>query len=279
MQLFSGRWPSVCWRCEILAGNSSLSQQPSCLSFINLLSLEYFFALELLRPVLLWLAFVELNQVGRTKFVAVLKAWLPYLLTLLAVVLWRTVIFPYQTHNYQPALLSRLAADPVSGFLGLAGTVLKDLWVVTFSAWNDIFHLPTLSELGMRNFVLWAGAVLLGFAALAFFVLKNSTARNSEKSTSFQMVLVSLAALLAGGLPFWVTDLPVGLGFPNDRFTLPFIFGVSLLIGALVHLLPGGRVVPQFLLASLVSLSIGSSSSIPLHTSAIGIFSAPCSGR
>ncbi|MHC1782101.1 MAG: tetratricopeptide repeat protein [Anaerolineaceae bacterium] len=227
------------------------------LSFINLLSLEYFFVLELLRPVLLSLASAEFNFHSRRKLFAVLKAWLPYLMTLLAVVLWRTVIFSYQTHNYQPSLLSRLTADPISGFLALAGTVLKDLGVVTFSAWSDIFHLPVLSELGMRYFVLWAGVVLLGFTMLAFFIVKSSNARNNEKSTSIQMVLVSLAALLAGGLPFWVTDLPVGLGFPNDRFTLPFIFGASLLISALVLLLPGGRVVSQMFLASLTALSIG----------------------
>jgi hypothetical protein len=227
------------------------------LSFINLLSLEYFFVLEFLRLLLLWLAFAEPKQTGRARFFAVLKAWLPYLLTLLAVVLWRTVIFPFQTHNYQPALLSRLVVDPFFGCVGLAGTILKDLWVVIFSAWNDIFHLPALSEVGMRNFVLWLGAVLLGFAALVFFILKSSKTMIFEKSTAFQMVLISLAAMVAGGLPFWVTDLPVGLGFPNDRFTLPFIFGASLLISTLVLLLPGKRIVPQLILSGFAAMSIG----------------------
>jgi hypothetical protein len=227
------------------------------LSLINLLSLEYFFVMEGLRPVFLWLAMQSPHLSGRNKVAAFLKAWLPYLIALLAVIVWRTAIFPHQTHNYQPALVARLAGNPLSTLLNLIGTILKDVWTATFAAWSDIFKLPVLTDLGARSFVMWSAAVLIGFSAMVIFVIKSPSCGKPDRRDFIVMILTAIAALLAGGLPFWVTDLPVGLGFPNDRFTLPFIFGACLAISVLVHLLPGGRLTPQLVLSTLAALSIG----------------------
>ncbi len=227
------------------------------LSLINLLSLEYFFVLEGLRPVFLWLAIRGPRLPGRKMVSSFLKAWLPYLTALLAVVVWRTAIFPHQTHNYQPALVARLAGKPLPALLDLAGTILKDLWTATFSAWSDIFNLPVLTVLGARSFVMWAAAVLIGFSAMIIFVFKSPDYGKPDRRDFGVMILTAITALLAGGLPFWVTDLPVGLGFPNDRFILPFIFGACLAISVLLHLLPGGRLAPQLALSALAALSIG----------------------
>ena len=43
--------------------------------------------------------------------------------------------------------------------------------------------------------------------------------------------------LLAGG-PFWLTGLDITLAHPANRFTLPFMLGVSLLLAGLLEFLP-----------------------------------------
>lgn len=227
------------------------------LSLVNLLSLEYFFLLDFLRPFLFWFAIEGQFNTSREKIRHVLKAWLPYLILFFAVIFWRTVIFPYQTHNYQPTLLSKFSSAPLATALTLAGSILKDLWVVTFSTWNDIFKLPSITILGSRSFLVAVAAILASLIILIIYFLKQRTAESREKRSLFQMMVLGLLAALVAGLPFWLTDLPVGLGFPNDRFTLPFIFGVSLFITSFVFLIPGGKLVHISILALLTSLSIG----------------------
>jgi hypothetical protein len=226
------------------------------LSLINLLSLEYFFVLELLRPLLFFIASNYELPLGK-RLLQALKAWLPYLAVFLGVVLWRTVIFSYQTHNYKPALLSRLAANPAAGLSDLAGTIFKDLGVVLGMSWDKIFTLPTVAEIGPRSFVLWLGVMLFGLIAFLVFIFKQQPIEIPARRTYFEMAAFGLVALIAGGLPFWVTDLPVGIGFPNDRFILPFIIGASILIVSLIMMFPFRRGGAQLGLAALVCLCIG----------------------
>ena len=73
------------------------------LSAANLLMMEYFFLLELLRPLLLFLVLDEQPPVPR-KPACAKRCWpgrLTWLL-FLGAVFWRVVLFPYQTSNYQP---------------------------------------------------------------------------------------------------------------------------------------------------------------------------------
>ena len=71
------------------------------------------------------------------------------------------------------------------------------------------------------------------------------------------MLAVGGLALLLAGWPFWLTDVPFSLQFAFDRFTLPFMLGVSLLLGGLACLLPVGRWLRAVLLAGLVALAVG----------------------
>jgi len=44
--------------------------------------------------------------------------------------------------------------------------------------------------------------------------------------------------MLVAGIPYYVTLLPVRLSFPEDRFTMSYVVGVSLLLAGLLELLP-----------------------------------------
>lgn len=63
--------------------------------------------------------------------------------------------------------------------------------------------------------------------------------------------------MLIAGWPFWVTRIPVGLIFPNSRFTLPFVLGVCLAVVGLVSLLPGKPWLRNLVLAILVAGAVG----------------------
>jgi hypothetical protein len=219
------------------------------LSLLNLLTMEYFFLLELLRPLLLWMRLPSERRALR-QLVRNPQFILPLLL-FFGVGIWRAFFFPYQTQNYQPALNS---------ILTLPGEVLRSLWVTGVGAWLDAFQWPG-AEQGRRVILLFAALVGFSLPSLLALLWKQPTPTTDRGSTAWQPVILGAVGLLVAGGPFWLTGLPPGLTFPNDRFTLPFMPGSSLILAGLLQNLPQGRPWGRWLarltLPVLLSFAIG----------------------
>ncbi|MEL7644354.1 MAG: hypothetical protein AAGU25_09635, partial [bacterium] len=84
------------------------------LSAYNHLALEYFFLLEFLRPVLMWLSLQDQELNRRRRLLRVLAGWVPFLLVWAGALIWRFFIFDYQTNNYEIGLLDQLCAAPLA---------------------------------------------------------------------------------------------------------------------------------------------------------------------
>ncbi|MBV6394912.1 MAG: hypothetical protein HFACDABA_00483 [Anaerolineales bacterium] len=84
----------------------------------------------------------------------------------------------------------------------------------------------------------------------------RAVTRNLYPVSLLAPILLSLIALFFAGWPFWLIDFPPALGHPTSRFTLPFMFGVSLLMAGLLDLIPRPRL--KYLLAGmLIALCAG----------------------
>ncbi|KPL75149.1 hypothetical protein [Leptolinea tardivitalis] len=223
---------------------------------LNLMAMEYFFLLELLRPLFLFAAVEgEISVKNRLKKTALY--WLPNLLVFGAVGYWRAFLFPHQTHNYQPVLMAEIKSTPLQALLNLLSTVVKDLWTVLGAAWGQVWRLPDSSLFSLRtSLVYWAGLVLLAVLVGLLAGLAGRKAGRSEKKR-WSFLWIALAGLLVAGIPFWVTGLPIGLGFPNDRFTLPFLLGAAILLAGLLDRLPGKFGLRAGLTALLVAAAVG----------------------
>jgi hypothetical protein len=207
------------------------------LAAINMLTMEYFFLLELLRPLLLFSAFSP-SLPRKDRFLRTAIYWMAFLILFLEMVYWRVFVFPHQTHNYQPVMVELFKTDPLAALTALAGTVLNDLWNVMVVAWSQVLRLPDSSLFSARTtLAYWIGLlVMAALTAIALWISQAKTASPARKDRS--ILWIGFAGLLAAGIPFWVTGLPIGLGFPNDRFTLPFLFGAALVFAGLLELLP-----------------------------------------
>jgi hypothetical protein len=60
-----------------------------------------------------------------------------------------------------------------------------------------------------------------------------------------------------GGIPFWLTNLPIGLDFPWDRFTLAMMFGSCLLVAGLIDWLTRTRLQKVVIFGVLIGLASG----------------------
>jgi hypothetical protein len=236
------------------------------LSFVNLITMEYFFLLELVRPALIWIVLSETVPDRRQRLKQAFKVWLPYLLLFVALVIWRAFFFRFQTQNYQPKILEQLKAQPFQTLAALLGRIAGDLWLTTFAAWGKVFQLPDPAVLGGRTTQVYALVAAASAAVLALYLsaarpgLEDAPApsrRGAQRAWAWPCLLTGLLALLLAGWPFWLTQIPVGLSFPNDRFTLSFMLGSTLFITGLLGLLPLPNWSKVITLGVLLGLAIG----------------------
>lgn len=227
------------------------------LSAINLFSMEYFFMLEVIRPLLIGLVLREKTPQRKQHLMSVLKHWAPYLFLFLAAGIWRAFLFDYQTNNYEVGLLVLLREQPFQTIGLLLGTILRDVWQTVLAVWKLVVQFPSPAAFGQRSWLImliFSLAVLI-FSSVVFRWRARKPEPSAEKRTLTLTLWLGLAALLLGGIPFWVTRIPVGLSFPNDRFTLPFIMGVALVWVSIILLLPIKRWLQISILLLVVSLS------------------------
>lgn len=236
------------------------------LAAVNLLTLEYFFLLELLRPMFIYVGLKKEIPDKGNLFKRVLGVWSPYLIFFVLMAIWRAFFFNaraenFQAESYQMIVLQGLKEQPFSTLVKLGTTMLHDLWLTTGGAWTQAL-IPDLAEMGPRTLALYGGLVFATLILSIVYLLmqKKDEGENDEqrmKSWGWQALLIGAISLLPAGVPFWLTELPIGLTFPNDRFTLPFTFGASFLLAGLIRVLALKHWQKVVLLSLLASLAVG----------------------
>ncbi len=219
-------------------------------SALNLWMHEYFFVLELVRPVVLWIAQRNADRDRRIHLRRTFTLWAPYLTVFLAAVFFRLFIFNNQIYE--------IGGDQ-SGLspFNLLTTIPASLWTVTVAAWSQIFRFPGFTSDGPRTILVYGLVTMLvyGVVVLALFHKPIEKFRKAGKIEAFWTIGLGFFALLVAGWPFWLTGVPVSLGYPANRATLSFMLGASLLFAGLLALLP--RRLDWILAAVFVSLAAG----------------------
>lgn len=220
-------------------------------SALNLWMMEYFFFLELVRPFLLWIFFRPKENRSSFPWSQFGRAYLPYGLLWLIAVLWRIFIFNNQV--YETSLLERLRGSFFPTLLELTQTIVTSLKVVLVDGWLCLFPLARLSVDGRITTLAYWSVVILSLVSLLPFLWQR---RHLVEPVSSLPVWIGLFALLLAGWPFWLAELNISVYFPANRFTLPFLFGVSLVISGLLMLLRP-RILRWGIALLLVSLASG----------------------
>jgi len=227
-------------------------------SILNLWMMEYFFVLELFRPFLLWFGLRERIPDFRKRFRRLIVIWLPYLFVFIAAALFRVFVFNNQV--YQANLLPKLRAGPIAITFTLVQTILTSFWTVSAAAWSQVFRLINPTVEGPRTTAVYAVVVLVNLLlAIGFFFRLPQDAdinKNRWNKDGLWVLGLGLVAMFMAGWPFWMIDFPVTLGFPANRFTLPFMLGSSLFVAGLIELIPF-QIMRSIITALLVSLAAG----------------------
>ena len=231
------------------------------LALYQMLAMEYFFLLELLRPALIWLALREQTLNRRERLARTWRFAWPYLAAFGVALVWRVFFFDFQTQNYSMVFFDRLREQPGQALLQLLANIGQSLWVVLLQAWGVVFRIPEVSELGMMTSLITLAVILVTLSVTAGFLAIWRRGREGEASKTrgwaVEVLVLAVLALLLGGGPSWLIEVLPQLIFALDRFTLPFMLGASLLLAGLLAWLPLKSWMRLALVAVLVSLAVG----------------------
>jgi len=201
----------------------------------QLFSAEYYFGLEILRPIFIWISLTKAeNPIERHK--KTLFTLVPYILIDLGFLYWRIFIFGF--NSYQPDLINDLQAADQQTLSNLPITIFNALYTTTIKAWSLIFQFPSVLEGGVKLFAAYLLIVAVIFGFLVYFLSKQK-AGDEISHNNIQWIIAAALSLLTAGIPFYITQLPILLVFSNDRFTMPFIFGSSILLVLILERIPG----------------------------------------
>jgi hypothetical protein len=221
-------------------------------SALNLWMMEYFFPLEFARIGFIWTSLRNEYPDPRNRIKPSLKLWTPYLILFALAVLSRLFIFNNQIYGF--GLTSQLKSAPLATLLSLVQSFSLSIWIVLVAAWTQIFASLDPSVHGVRTIALYVVVSLIAFAIAIYFLLKQNADETSQRN-SYYAIGLGLFLLPFAGAPFWLTGLTISLAHPASRFTLPFMFAVSLILAGLIEFIPSRF--RYYVLALLICLAAG----------------------
>jgi len=226
---------------------------------VHILSVEYFWGLELLRPVLLWMILSENSATWKRRLRKAALNWMPYLALLGGAAFWRFFVLQLESDPNPPKMLFALLESPLSAVSDLLQTILRDGLYILASTWSRSIQ-PETIVLNLPSSLASWGLALLTAVFVGLYLIRTYQSETAESRSSSawarQAMLLGGYALLVGMIPPWVTGRQAAVGFYSDRFALPAMLGASLLIAGLVFYLASKKH-KIFILAVLIGLSTG----------------------
>ena len=149
---------------------------------VHLLTMEYFWGLELLRPVLIWMVVSEKNASRLERLKKTFLSWLPWLALFIGVVTWRFYFLGLSDDRNTPTLLLALIQSPAAGLARLGLMVLRDSLFIGVSSWLTALQPATIAAAPPFLLISWAlalGAAIL-VAAFLFSLTRPDPAADEQ---------------------------------------------------------------------------------------------------
>ncbi|MEJ5203198.1 MAG: hypothetical protein WHV66_13285, partial [Anaerolineales bacterium] len=220
------------------------------------LATEYYLGLDLLRPVFIWLILAGDSLPFKQHIQKTLRHWIPYMITLAAYLIWRVAIFQFPT--YRPELIGELKQNPPSTLFHLLWRIIQDIYTSGWLAWIEPFRFPSSKDFTTTASTLFWVIVFVMLPLTLFYLSRLKVQNDRDEPWGGQELIVGLMALTFAGAPFWITNLPLTLQFPYDRFNLVFMLGGCIFIVALIDWLIKKHHQKIIILSLIISMAIGS---------------------
>ncbi|MDR3576733.1 MAG: hypothetical protein P4L50_22950 [Anaerolineaceae bacterium] len=254
LMVWAVRDPKRFWLFTSLALFTALAQ---------MMTMEYYVGLELLRPVFLWFLIHQKGEKVQSSALKVLKLWAPYLVVLGLFAYWRLVLFAKLSTspdpNY-PGILHQLATNPLTTVVTFIQKALQDSVYISLFAWVNTI-LPSTIDLTLKATLFsWALGLVVALLVVVYFwkTEKEIPAAANSDSFAIQSILAGVLGVILGGLPVWATGHQVIVGNFSDRFTLGSMAAAALLLVGLIDWLSANKKQRSAVLGIILGLSLAS---------------------
>jgi hypothetical protein len=227
---------------------------------LHMLTMEYFIGLELLRPIFLWLVYSHEDMDTSRRMRRVLINWLPYLLLLSGVVIWRLFFMEIISEDpNNPVLLYGLFTQPLPAIIQLVQLGVQEFLEDLIGVWQ--LALPAnIVDFSNKLFLtsLVVGIISAGLTSFYLLNLKPDPDLGPTEGRSWhrQAIGVGFLAAFLGSITVWVTNRSVLTGLQGGRFGLAAMFGISMLVVGLLSWLTPRRIQKVAIMAVLVGVAV-----------------------
>ncbi|MCX6054343.1 MAG: hypothetical protein NTZ74_05390 [Chloroflexi bacterium] len=211
---------------------------------------EFFFGLELIRPVILWILFSRSELKKRICFWKTLKTYLPFLIAYIIFTIWR--VFYFQSVNHDIWITQKLLESPLDVILKSVQKVYQAIADAVFNSWINPLNIFNSSTRGNATSIILSATILVFILLIIWLFLLSKHQKISEEpdkywtQDSFWLALISLIVAI---LPFLAADLPIGYKYPYDRFLLAYLFGSCIILVSFFDKKFNGTILVVFLVA------------------------------
>jgi hypothetical protein len=231
------------------------------------LIIEYFVGLELLRPVIIFLALSSTTSQGGLsgRIKQVLSKWSPFVIIFLIYSIWRLFLFhssiPYQDGISQ---LSTMMQNPYSEIISRFIEGIRNILMASVMAWSRTINSELLSNdwkpvlfscvIGM--FVVVITILTLKITKTSYDKSGNDKLTDPENNSAQAVFLLGFFALIVGGLPIVYSGLRIEYDLQNflDRYTLPYLLGSALVLAGILLTLKSNGVHKTIFLSIIIFL-------------------------
>lgn len=231
----------------------------------QLILLEYYAGIELIRPFLLWQVFSEDDEPPINRLKHTMKVWSPYLLVLLAFAIYRIFFIPGPVKGSvgnQPTVVFDFFKAPVETGLLLIQAALQDTLVILYTTWNNVIN-PGLFSLtqpaNLKTLLVIIVVVLILFLYLTRLKFSGLTQASLEPPWYRSALFIGLLMTVLGPVPAWLTEQSISTNNPlwSDRYGMAAMIGAALVIVSLLEALIGNQKYRLVVFSVLVGLSVG----------------------
>jgi hypothetical protein len=231
------------------------------LMFLGLFTTEYFFGLELLRPVILWFMLEEQQPLKRQRLIQMLQCWAPFLVIWLLDGLFLYLYQKSSVYDSYTVQAFGVFQQPLRQLLTQAvQDVIAAIGTAGFAAWTQPFQLLT-KPLDITTDLLTLGLIIVSFILITFYLWRLDVPQpdTNQRGTPWgvQAILLGIIGILMGRLPSWMAGLPIGLAFSWDRFMLSMMLGASFFLVGLVDFLLKDDRRKVVVISLFVALAVG----------------------
>ena len=207
------------------------------LSLLQMLIIEYFAGLELIRGLILFYLFKKEGKTTSKALKDTFIYWFPYLIVFAIFIIFRISILPGiqqagMVSKNTPQIITALLTSPIQSIINLAEVIIQDVDYAVLYVWSQIIVPEQLNLQAMATLASWVVGALMALVAGIIVTIwqQKSGEEESEEPYPFFIFLLCIFALMLGGLPIWAVGRQAIKGLWASRFLFGLVIGAVPLV-------------------------------------------------